>query len=148
MASDDHTDIQPPVLAGPDIYHVYLGHCDTPHRDVIRRYLTECGFICYDGNPDLSECEAGMDSSRNVLLFLTPTSNIHQSEETVLEARERQRALEKVDLRGERSVALILCGVESSDIPRRLRTLTSFSTEGDTVSDQTKVALELRLVEG
>ncbi len=147
MALDDYTAIKPPILAGPDCYHVYLGHCDTHHRDVVRQFLTGRGFSCYDGKPELSECEAGINGSRNVVLFLTPASSTRQSEETDLEARERHLALEKVELRGERSVTLVLSEVEDSAIPRRLRSLTSFSTEGDT-PQQTLEALQLSLVQG
>ncbi len=144
MASEDYLAVKAPDLAGPDSYHVYLGHCDTPHRDVIRRYLTQRGFSCYDSNQELAECETGMNSSRNVLLFLTPASSTRQGEETPLEKVERRLALEKVGSRGQRSVTLVLCGVDSGSIPRRLFGLTAYSTDTDSYLE----GLQLELKKG
>ncbi len=132
---------KPPALEGPDIYHVYLGQVPhgNSHRDNIRHYLTqECAerFSCYDSTPGLSQSEnikTGMNKSRNAVLFITQDSSIRQDEFDC--------ALEKVDLRGPRSVILVLCGVEDEQVPSCLGMLPSFSTDRESYLDGLCVAL-------
>ncbi len=113
-----------PKLHGPDSYHVYLGSWnDTECRDRVKIRLKERGFTLYESDPDLAKCqdiEDGIDSSRNVVLFLTPGQKNSRGQ-IDLEPVEHQRALEKVKVRGSGSLVLLLCGLEERDIPYDLR---------------------------
>ncbi len=134
MFEVDAETAKPSALEGPESHHVYLGLCGTSHRDDIKRYLESHDLTCHISSPECEDIETGINSGRYAVLFLTKDRQTMDLVEV-----EMRVALEKVDLRGERSVILIR--VEDEIVPSTLNKLPSYSTRDECYLKSLRLAL-------